>query len=180
MQRLRDFASLVTSSVIICLLCVSQSSLGLGQPAARRVATGSLPPPIFADPERARKLAAAFPEIEKLFNKWFAERHVPGAVLGIIIDGELVWVKTNGVRETKDRAPVTPDTVFRIASMTKSFTALSILKLRDEGKLSLDDPVARYVPALADLALSNQRLADADDPSPAHPFRRISGRQSLG
>jgi CubicO group peptidase (beta-lactamase class C family) len=132
-------------------LCASQAAIVCGQRAERRVATGSLPPPKFADPERARRLAAAFPEIEKLFNSWFAARHVPGAVFGIIIDGELVWVKTNGVRETKDRAPVTPDTVFRIASMTKSFTALSILKLRDEGKLSLDDPVARYVPALAGL-----------------------------
>jgi CubicO group peptidase (beta-lactamase class C family) len=72
---------------------------------------------------------------------------MPGAVVGILIDGELAWVKTSGVRELDGRAPVTPDTVFRIASMTKSFTALAILKLRDEGKLSLDDPVARYVPA---------------------------------
>ena len=44
------------------------------------------------------------------------------------------------------------DTVFRIASMTKSFTAMAILKLRDEGKLSLDDPVERYVPELKALA----------------------------
>lgn len=47
-------------------------------------------------------------------------------------------MKTSGVRELDARAPVTPDTVFRIASMTKSFTALAILKLRDAGKLSLD------------------------------------------
>ena len=54
----------------------------------------------------------------------------------------IVWVKAAGVRETATKAPVTPDTVFRIASMTKSFTAMAILKLRDEGKLSLDDPAA--------------------------------------
>jgi len=76
---------------------------------------------------------------------------MPGAVVGILIDGELAWVKPAGVRELDSRAPVTQDTVFRIASMTKSFTALAILKLRDEGKLSLDDPVARYVAAAADL-----------------------------
>jgi CubicO group peptidase (beta-lactamase class C family) len=144
MRLLCRFSAVI--SLIFFLTAVS------GQAPGRRVASGSLPPPRFADPERARKLATAFPEIEQLFNKWFAERHVPGAVLGIIIDGELVWVKSNGVRETRDRAPVTAETVFRIASMTKSFTALSILKLRDEGKLSLDDPVARYVPALANLA----------------------------
>jgi CubicO group peptidase (beta-lactamase class C family) len=47
------------------------------------------------------------------------------------------------------QAPVDADTVFRIASMTKSFTAMSILKLRDEGKLALDDPAERYVPEMA-------------------------------
>jgi CubicO group peptidase (beta-lactamase class C family) len=136
----------------ICLLIALSAANIAGQGIERRPVDNTLPAPKFSDPDRPRKLAAAFPEIEKLFNSWFAARHVPGAVLGIIVDGELVWVKANGVRETKDRAPVTPDTVFRIASMTKSFTALSILKLRDEGKLSLDDPVYKYVPALANLA----------------------------
>jgi CubicO group peptidase (beta-lactamase class C family) len=117
--------------------------------AQKRVATGSVPPSVFKDPERKQKLAAAFPEIEKLF-KASAER-MPGAVFGVIVDGELVLVKTAGIREVESKAAVTPETVFRIASMTKSFTAMAILKLRDEGKLSLDDPVARYVPALADL-----------------------------
>ncbi len=51
-----------------------------------------------------------------------------------------------GLRDVASGTPVDVDTVFRIASMTKSFTALAILKLRDAGKLSLDDPVARYVP----------------------------------
>lgn len=151
MQRSRNLVSVITTSLILILLCAWPTTIMLGQPPQRRVATGSLPPPKFADPDRARKLAAAFPEIERLFNSWFERGHAPGAVMGIIIDGELVWVKAAGNRELKDRAPVTADTVFRIASMTKSFTALSILKLRDEGKLSLDDPAARYVPALADL-----------------------------
>jgi CubicO group peptidase (beta-lactamase class C family) len=71
--------------------------------------------------------------------------------MGIVVDGELVWVKTAGVQDTGTRAPVTPDSVFRIASMSKSFTAMAVLKLRDAGKLSLDDPVARYVPELAAL-----------------------------
>ncbi len=119
--------------------------------AQRRFAEGTVPPPKFADPQRKQKLAAAFPEIEKLFMAYVQRANMPGAAMGIIVDGELVWVKATGVRETTDKAPVTPDTVFRIASMTKSFTAMAILKLRDEGKLSLDDAVAKYIPALADL-----------------------------
>src|SRR5215207_1460430 len=150
MQRPRKFASVLTSLLVLSL-CLS--GLASGQPARpqRRYAEGTLPPPRFADPERARKLAAAFPEIEKLFTTWAERRHMPGAVFGVVIDGELAWVKAAGVQDTATKAPVTPDTVFRIASMTKSFTAMAILKLRDEGKLSLDDPAERYVPALAGL-----------------------------
>lgn len=103
------------------------------------------------DVQRKQKLAAAFPEIEKLFKSFVERQQMPGAVLGVIVDGELVFVKVAGVREKTSDAPVTPETVFRIASMTKSFTAMSILKLRDEGKLSLDDPVSRYVPEIANL-----------------------------
>ena len=118
---------------------------------AQRVATGTVPPPKFADPERKQKLAAAFPEIERAFKSFVERQQFPGAVVGVIIDGELVFVKTAGVSEKPGDRPVTPETVFRIASMTKSFTAMAILKLRDEGKLSLEDPVAKYVPELKDL-----------------------------
>jgi CubicO group peptidase (beta-lactamase class C family) len=121
-------------------------------PAQRRIATGSVPPPKFADPQRKQKLATAFPEIERLFKSFVERQQMPGAVLGVIVDGELVLVKVHGIRETTNDAPVTPDTVFRIASMTKSFTAMAILKLRDEGKLSLEDPVSKYIPELATLA----------------------------
>jgi CubicO group peptidase (beta-lactamase class C family) len=152
-QRPFNFASSVATVLLIVLLCASNTSLAFGNrvKAQRRFAAETLPPPRFADPDRARKLAAAFPEIERLFKERVERQHMPGAVMGIIIDGELAWVKTAGVNDVKGRVPVTPDTVFRIASMTKSFTAMAILKLRDEGKLSLDDPVSRYVPALADL-----------------------------
>jgi len=117
----------------------------------KRIATGSVPPPQFTDPQRKQKLATAFPEIDKLFKSFMERSQTPGAVLGVIIDGELVWVKAAGVREKTGNAPVTPETVFRIASMTKSFTAMAILKLRDDGKLSLDDPASKYVPELAGL-----------------------------
>jgi CubicO group peptidase (beta-lactamase class C family) len=153
MQRRLKLASVIVTSLVFVLLVVPCFAFPTGSraQAQQRFSDGQLPPPRFADPERARKLAAAFPEIERIFTSYVERRHMPGAVMGVIIDGELAWVKAAGVRDTQGRAPVTPDTVFRIASMTKSFTGMAILKLRDEGKLSLDDPAARYVPALADL-----------------------------
>jgi CubicO group peptidase (beta-lactamase class C family) len=96
-------------------------------------------------------LARAFPEIDALFRSFATKAHVPGIAFGIVIDGELAHAGAEGHRELPSGAGVDSDTVFRIASMTKSFTAMSILKLRDEGKLSLEDPVERYVPELTGL-----------------------------
>jgi CubicO group peptidase (beta-lactamase class C family) len=105
----------------------------------------------FADPARQSKLAAAFPEIDRLFVELVERSHVPGAAWGILVDGELVHTGATGVREVTSKARVDAETVFRIASMTKSFTAMSILKLRDEGRLSLDDAAERFVPELREL-----------------------------
>ncbi|MBI1876352.1 MAG: beta-lactamase family protein, partial [Acidobacteria bacterium] len=103
-----------------------------------------------AEADRA-KLTAAFAAIDRLFQDFTAESHVPGAAWGIVIDGELAHAGAVGFRDVAAKAPVDADTVFRIASMTKSFTAMSVLKLRDEGKLSLDDPAERYVSELKGL-----------------------------
>jgi CubicO group peptidase (beta-lactamase class C family) len=89
--------------------------------------------------------------IDRAFVEFTAREHVPGAAWGILIDGRLAHVGTTGFRDLAAKSAVTPDTVFRIASMTKSFTAMAILKLRDEGRLSLDDPAERYVPELKSL-----------------------------
>jgi CubicO group peptidase (beta-lactamase class C family) len=93
-------------------------------------------------------LPAGFAAVDALFTDFARQMHVPGAAWGIIVDGELAHTGTVGLRDVDAKSPVDADSVFRIASMTKSFTAMSILKLRDEGKLSLDDPAERYVPEM--------------------------------
>jgi CubicO group peptidase (beta-lactamase class C family) len=117
----------------------------------QRVAEGSVPVPVFTDPGRRATLTGGFPEVERIFTRFKERRQIPGAAFGVVIDGELAWAKGLGVRDVTSGAAVDVDTVFRIASMTKSFTAMAILRLRDEGRLSLDDPVARYVPELGGL-----------------------------
>ena len=113
--------------------------------------TAQYPPAAFSDPGRRAKLATAFPEIDRLVAAFMKERHVPGAAWGIVIDGELAHVGVAGYRDLPSKSPVTRDSVFRIASMTKSFTAMAIMKLRDEGKLSLDDAAEKHVPELRGL-----------------------------
>jgi len=135
--------------VFVCSL-VALPAAAAAQPAV--AARPDVPTPTFADPDRATKLAAAFPEVERIVREYAERAHIPGYAFGVLVDGQLVFARTGGLAVVETQAPVTSGTVFRIASMTKSFTALAILKLRDEGKLSLDDPAARFVPELAGLS----------------------------
>jgi CubicO group peptidase (beta-lactamase class C family) len=89
-----------------------------------------------------------FAGIDRAFDEYRLDAHVPGLVYGIVMDGRLVHVKAFGVQDLESNRPVTTETLFRIASMTKSFTALSILKLRDEGRLSLDAAAEMYIPEM--------------------------------
>ena len=70
----------------------------------------------------------------------------PGVSLGVVHDQELVWTAGFGWADVERRTPAGPDTLYRIASITKTFTATAILQLRDAGKLQLDDPLARHLP----------------------------------
>lgn len=118
---------------------------------AVKVASDRTPPARFADPDRATRLARAFPEIDRAFLNFAQSANVPGVAWGVVVDGALVHSGATGVRDTQSNAKAMPDSVFRIASMTKNFTAMAIMKLRDQGKLSLDAPAARYVTELRGL-----------------------------
>lgn len=122
-------------------------------------ASDGYPPPRFTDPARVQKLESAMPEIDRIFRTYAADRKIPGMVWGVVIDGRLAHVAVTGVRDRAANDPVTTNTAFRIASMTKSFTALAILKLRDDGKLSLEDPVSRWIPEFARMALPTRDSA---------------------
>jgi CubicO group peptidase (beta-lactamase class C family) len=119
-----------------------------GGDAPRAFAAGSIPTPRFADPDRLKKLEAAFPHVDRAFRDYQERAKWPAVAWGVVVDGVLVHHGALGVREVSSGAPADRDTAFRIASMTKSFTALAILRLRDEGRLALEDPVGRYVPEL--------------------------------
>lgn len=79
------------------------------------------------------------------------ERNIPGIAYGIVVDNELVISNATGLLDIDTKFPATSKSAFRIASMTKSFTAMAILKLRDDEKLSLNDAVSKYIPEMAKL-----------------------------
>jgi len=109
------------------------------------------PPARFEQPERLARLITTFPQIDEFIKDFVIREHVPGAAWAIIVDGQIEHIAVTGLRDLELALPVREDSVFRIASMTKSFTAMAILQLRDAGKLSLDDPAERYLPELARL-----------------------------
>ena len=127
-------------------------------------------------PRRARIPGAS----DRIFTDYAREGHVPGWPGASSSTDGSSHTGTFGVQDTITQAPVTPDSVFRIASMTKSFTAVAILSLRDAGKLSLDDPAETYVPELKGLAYPDQRLAAAHDPPPALARHGLPGGQPVG
>lgn len=85
--------------------------------------------------------------VDDIFAEFWASSPAPSLAFGVVAEGELVHFGGSGGLTVGGPTP-TPDSVFRIASMTKSFTAAALLALRDEGRLSLDDPASRFVPAL--------------------------------
>ncbi|MBV8816985.1 MAG: beta-lactamase family protein, partial [Acidobacteriaceae bacterium] len=87
------------------------------------------PEPRFTDPDRITKLRGAFPKIDALFRKYAEESRIPGIVWGVVIDGQLAHSGVQGLSNREKGARVNTATAFRIASMTKSFTVLAILRL---------------------------------------------------
>jgi CubicO group peptidase (beta-lactamase class C family) len=87
-------------------------------------------------------------EMHAAFAAFAADNHVPGIAYAIVKSDGSATFGAQGVQDLDQRRPVTPDSLFRIASMTKAFTALSILNLRDDGKLRLDDLVEKYIPEM--------------------------------
>ena len=102
--------------------------------------------PAFADQGRASRVQALLPEVDKMYADLMAKEHLPALVYGVVVDGRLVHSRALGLANVEDKLPATSSTQFRIASMTKSFAAMAVLKLRDAGQLHLDDPVTKYLP----------------------------------
>jgi D-alanyl-D-alanine carboxypeptidase len=73
-------------------------------------------------------------------------KDLPGIVVGVVADQQLVWSAAFGQADRAAKRPMTTDTQFRMASHSKLFTATAIMQLREQGKVRLDDPVAKYLP----------------------------------
>ena len=107
--------------------------------------------PYFEDSVRAEKILKYKSVIDSIFSKSARAPHNPAIAYGIVVDNKLIYSNAVGYANLEKKIVADSKSRFRIASMTKSFTAMSILRLRDEGKLQLSDPAAKYIPEMASL-----------------------------
>jgi CubicO group peptidase (beta-lactamase class C family) len=84
--------------------------------------------------------------VDRVIDEAIHDRAFAGAAIGIAQNGRISLIRGYGLADLEQRVPVTEKTVFRIGSVTKQFTAAAILKLADQGKLAIDDPLAKYLP----------------------------------
>lgn len=129
-------------------------------------------PADFRDPERGQKIKAVFPLIDQMYKEYAAKNHIPGMVYGIMLDGKLVHTGNIGFTDIAQQTAAGSASDFRIASMTKSFTAMAVLKLRDEGKLKLDDPVSLYIPEMKNMKYPTK---DASEVTIRHLLTHAAG-----
>src|SRR6266403_4450879 len=85
---------------------------------------------------------------------------IPGAILLIQQHGHPVYFETFGVRDVATQLPMTADTIFRLYSMSKPIISVAAMMLVEDGKLRLDDPVSKYIPAFADIKVGVEKPGD--------------------
>jgi CubicO group peptidase (beta-lactamase class C family) len=84
--------------------------------------------------------------VDGVVRRFLVDHDIPGAAVGLVRDGQLVYAKGHRVRSVERQEPVTADTLFQIRSVTKVFTTTLLVQLRDQGRIALDDPVGKYLP----------------------------------
>lgn len=147
---------------------------------------------IGAGSQQAPSLAAVFQELDTQLAADFAKDGIGGASVGVVSGDALVWTKSYGYADAEAKRMANADTAYRIGSITKQFTALVLLKLAEEGKVRLTDPVEKHYPAIAkvakfhpdapsitllQLATMTSGLAREPDKMPNHSVGPVSGWQ---
>ena len=133
MNKKSFFNTLLSLALTVSLLAISLPQIGYSQAPARSAATKS-------------DLESRLSAIEAKVEKRRKEMGIPGMSLAIVKDGRIIYSKGLGYKDFEKKVPITADTQLAIGSATKAFTALSVLMLQDEGKLSLDDSPKKHLP----------------------------------
>lgn len=139
--------------------------LSLAQPSSRQSSS-----PASFDTERLEKMHA-------MVQHYIDDNKHAGAVTLVARNGKIADLATFGYRDLEARAPMTPDTIFRIYSMSKIITSVAVLILFEEGRFGLDDPITDYIPELRNLKVLN--VGGGEQGDFVRPKRQITIRHLL-
>ncbi len=111
--------------------------------------------PPCSDPASVGMDAKHLAQIPKRMREFVENKQVAGVVTLVARKGRIVHIEAVGLANVEEKKPIQEDSLFAIASMTKPITATAVMILKDEGKLSLDDPVSKYIPEFKDVSLKD-------------------------
>ena len=109
-----------------------------------------------AKPEAVGLSSDRLNKIDTIFEAGISENKLPGAVIAIARRGKLVYYKAFGMQNTEKNIPMSRDSIFRIYSMTKPIVSVAVMKLHEEGKIYLSEPVGKYIPGLMYMKIAKE------------------------
>jgi CubicO group peptidase (beta-lactamase class C family) len=118
----------------------------------------------FGPPPGAKLSIAKLAPIQSFVDGEIAAGRIPGAIVLIQRHGQPVYFQCFGKRNVETGAPMTPDTIFPIHSVTKTITSVAAMMLVDRGKIALDDPVSKYIPSFAGMKVGVERKDETGKP----------------
>ena len=143
----RRFAATRTALVGLSALIATWLSLAPSQPSAAVLAAPAGRQAVVS-PAPPADLAPAIDAIDTMVGTELARDNLGSITVGVVADGRLAWTRSYGYADMEKKLPATSDSIYRIGSITKQFTALMLLQLVDQGKVHLSDPVEKYFPQI--------------------------------
>jgi CubicO group peptidase (beta-lactamase class C family) len=144
---------------------MQKSLLPLAAVAVFVVGTAFADPLLRTNPEAAGLSRERLGRIGAFLKNEIADNKIPGAIMLIQRKGKLAYFETFGVRDPATKAPVTANTIFRIYSMSKPITSVAAMMLVEEGKLSLEEPLSKYIPSFANVKVGVEKKGDDGKPT---------------
>lgn len=129
-----------------------------------------------AQPEEVGLSSERLALIETKVKEWIDKKEIPGAIVMVARNGKLAYVNVQGFRDSAKGEPLTEDAIFRLYSMTKPITSIAAMALMEEGKLSIDEPVSKYIPEFKNMVVGVESF---DPKTAAQSFHTVPAKRQI-
>ena len=147
--------------------------LALLTAAALPLGAAPLPPAI---PETVGLSTTRLAQIDATVKRWIDKKEIPGSIVMVARRGRLAYVNIQGFRDSATREPLREDAIFRLYSMTKPIVSVAALSLMEEGRLSLDEPVSKYIPEFKSMSVGSETF---DPKTGTQSFQTVPAKRQI-